>query len=212
MVCRTYNQPWLNLMYRFFQKTLEIVEPYLLRNGGPIVLLQVENEYGNIEDAYGKHKEYVNWCANNVTQLEPEGIWIMCQQNDAPDSVIRTCNGFTCDHWIAQHKPASAPAMYTEDWPGWFTAWSKPRLHRPVEDVLYSVISWFAKGGAHLNYYMWHGGTNWGRTAAEHFVQSYDYDTALNEFGFPYHRKFDALSEVHHLLDSLQWVSQMGRS
>merc|ERR1719499_2922088 len=34
------------------------------------------------------------------------------------------------------------------------------RLHQPVEDVLYSVIAWFAKGGSHLNYYMWHGGTN----------------------------------------------------
>lgn len=50
-----------------------------------------------------------------------------------------------------------------EDWPGWFQDWGEPAPSRPVEDVAFSVALWFAYGGTHLNYYMWHGGTNFER-------------------------------------------------
>eukprot|EP00494_Astrolonche_serrata_P028642 UN28909 len=177
MDIRTINQPWQYYMKRFLQKVLDVVQPYLSHNGGPIVLLQVENEYGNVEIAYPDHTAYIEWCAETAVELEPNEIWMMCVQDDAPDSVIHTCNGFYCQDWIKPHKGKGQPAMFTEDWPGWFTAWGQPRLHRPVEDVSYSVAAWIAMGGSHINYYMWHGGTNFARTAANNFVTSYDYDT-----------------------------------
>jgi hypothetical protein len=55
--------------------------------------------------------------------------------------------------------------------------------YRPVEDIAYSVARFIQKGGSLVNYYMYHGGTNFDRTAGEFMASSYDYDAPLDEYG-----------------------------
>ncbi|KAJ0594110.1 putative beta-galactosidase [Helianthus annuus] len=81
-------------------------------------MLQIENEYGNIEESYGqKGKDYVKWAAKMAVGLGVGVPWVMCEQADAPEYIIDACNGYYCDGF----KPNSneKPVLWTENWDGW---------------------------------------------------------------------------------------------
>ncbi|GMH19430.1 hypothetical protein Nepgr_021271 [Nepenthes gracilis] len=61
--------------------------------GGPIILSQIENEYGNIDSTYGvAAKPYIKWAANMALSLDTVVPWVMCQQSDAPDPIVLFIN------------------------------------------------------------------------------------------------------------------------
>ncbi|XP_028074010.1 beta-galactosidase 2-like [Camellia sinensis] len=56
--------------------------------------------------------------------------------------------------------------------------------YRPVEDLAFSVARFIQNNGSFMNYYMYHGRTNFGRTVAGLFIAiSYDYDAPIDEYG-----------------------------
>jgi hypothetical protein len=88
--------------------------------------------------------------------------------------------------------------MWTEAWSGWFTEFGGTIRQRPVEDLAFGVARFVQKGGSFINYYMYHGGTNFGRTAGGPFITtSYDYDAPLDEYGLAREPKFGHLKELH---------------
>ncbi|KAK5777378.1 hypothetical protein PVK06_045345 [Gossypium arboreum] len=88
--------------------------------------------------------------------------------------------------------------MFTENWTGWFKKWGQKDPHRPAEDLAYSVARFFQAGGVLINYYMYHGGTNFGRTSGGPFITtSYDYDAPLDEFGNLIQPKYGHLKQLH---------------
>nr|GEV35161.1 beta-galactosidase-like isoform X2 [Tanacetum cinerariifolium] len=151
--------------------------------GGPIILSQIENEYGPMEYELGDPaRAYSKWAANMAVGLKTGVPWIMCKQDDAPDPTINTCNGFYCDYFTPNKY--FKPKMWTEAWSGWFTEFGGAVPYRPAEDLAFSVAKFIQTGGSFINYYMYHGGTNFGRTAGGPFIAtSYDYDAPLDEFG-----------------------------
>ncbi|THU65665.1 hypothetical protein C4D60_Mb05t06030 [Musa balbisiana] len=175
-------------------------ERLLATQGGPIILLQIENEYGNgdIEIQYGEagHR-YINWCANMAESLVSDVPWIMCQQSDAPQPMINTCNGFSgCDAFTPNN--GNSPKIWTENWTGSFKNWGSPHPHRPVEEVAFQVARFFQSNGTVQNYYMYHGGTNFGRTSGGPYIAtSYDYDAPLDEYGNIRQPKWGHLKELH---------------
>lgn len=209
---RTYDQLWLDQLSQFVEKTLEVVRSanLLASQGGPIVMLQIENEYGNMENYYGDSgHQYVKWLNDYALSLDVGGVqWIMCQQGEgvgtAPSAaVVNACNGFYCDNWISQHAHdfPSQPHMWTENWPGWFQNWGEPVPHRPAVDVAFAVARWFARGGSYMNYYMLYGGTTYGRSVGGPLiVTSYDYDVQLNEYALQAEPKFSLLQSLHQIL------------
>ncbi|KAF3670688.1 Beta-galactosidase 8 [Capsicum annuum] len=172
-------------------------EKLFATQGGPIILAQVENEYGNVEWAYGvSGKLYVKWAAETAVNLNTTVPWVMCAQEDAPDSVINTCNGFYCDRFTPNSP--SKPKMWTENYVGWFLAFGYPVPYRPVEDLAFAVARFFETGGTFQNYYMYFGGTNFGRTAGGPLVAtSYDYDAPIDEYGFISQPKWGHLRDLH---------------
>ena len=111
---RDYNPGWTKYMSDMMTTVVEYVEPYLARNGGPIILTQIENEYG-------RFNEYVEWCGNLTTQLNTDTVWIMCQQPTPPAPIVGTCNGDDCSGFVQnQQSTVHMPAMWTEDWVAWF--------------------------------------------------------------------------------------------
>ncbi|XP_051120653.1 beta-galactosidase 8-like isoform X2 [Andrographis paniculata] len=199
IVLRTDNKPFKVEMKRFTAKIVEMMkqENLYASQGGPIILSQVENEYGNIDSAYGKGaKAYINWAALMATSLDTGVPWIMCQQDDAPDPIINTCNGFYCDQFTPNSD--KKPKMWTENWSGWFSSFGDPVTYRPAEDVAFSTARFYQLGGTFLNYYMYHGGTNFGRTAGGPFITtSYDYDAPIDEYGLLRQPKWGHLKDVH---------------
>ncbi|XP_065001677.1 beta-galactosidase 1-like isoform X2 [Musa acuminata AAA Group] len=166
--------------------------------GGPIILAQIENEFGNVETSYGDAgPRYVNLCSQMADSLSIDVPWIMCQQADAPQPMINTCNGFSgCDAFTPNDE--NSPKILTENWTGWFKNWGSPDPHRPAEELAFQVARFFQTKGTLQNYYMYHGGTNFGRTSGgPYIVTSYDYDAPLDEYGYTRQPKWGHLKELH---------------
>ncbi|KAG6597280.1 Beta-galactosidase 9, partial [Cucurbita argyrosperma subsp. sororia] len=152
---RTDNAPFKEEMERFVKKIVDLLrfEKLFSWQGGPVIMLQVENEYGNIESSFGKRgQKYIKWAAEMALGLGAGVPWVMCQQKDAPTTIINSCNGYYCDGF--QPNSPSKPIFWTENWDGWFTSWGERTPHRPVEDLAFSVARFFQRKGSFQNYYM----------------------------------------------------------
>ncbi|KAJ9548282.1 hypothetical protein OSB04_020825 [Centaurea solstitialis] len=209
---RTANTLFMNEMQTFTTKIVNMVkgENLFAAQGGPIILAQIENEYGNVISSYGDAgKSYINWCANMANSLDIGVPWIMCQEDDAPESMINTCNGWYCDAFTPNNP--NSPKMWTENWTGWFKNWGGLDPKRTAEDVAFAVAKFFQKGGTFQNYYMYHGGTNFGRTAGGPYITtSYDYDAPLDEYGNLNQPKYGHLKELHDVLHSMEKILTYG--
>uniref|UniRef100_A0A5B7A4Z4 Beta-galactosidase n=1 Tax=Davidia involucrata TaxID=16924 RepID=A0A5B7A4Z4_DAVIN len=199
---RTDNGPFKAAMQKFTTKIVNIMKAEKLyeSHGGPIILSQIENEYGPMEYELGAPGQaYTKWAAQMAVDLGTGVPWVMCKQDDAPDPIINTCNGFYCDYFSP--NKAYKPKMWTEAWTGWFTEFGGAVPYRPAEDLAFSVARFIQKGGSYINYYMYHGGTNFGRTAGGPFIAtSYDYDAPLDEFGLLRQPKWGHLKDLHRAI------------
>jgi hypothetical protein len=195
---RSSNDAWKTLMRQFILNIIDYVTPHLAKNGGPIILAQIENEYGGGDDAY------VDWCGSLVSnELSSTEIpWIMCNGKSA-NSTIETCNSCNCvsDGWVDQHRRnyPDQPLLFTEN-EGWFQVWGLPISLRKTSELAYSVAEWYAAGGAYHSYYMWHGGNNYGRIAASGVTTLYADDVCLHADGTPNEPKYTQLSRLQHLI------------
>ncbi|KAK4356829.1 hypothetical protein RND71_022439 [Anisodus tanguticus] len=186
-------------MERYVKKIVDLMmaESLFSWQGGPIILLQIENEYGNIESSFGsKGKTYMKWAAEMAVGLGAGVPWVMCKQTDAPEYIIDTCNAYYCDGFWP--NSAKKPKIWTENWDGWFANWGERLPHRPTEDIAFAIARFFQRGGSLQNYYMYFGGTNFGRTAGGPTqITSYDYDAPLDEYGLLRQPKWGHLKDLH---------------
>ena len=195
---RSSNDPWKSIMKEFMVNLLSHIEPYLAKNGGPVILSQIENEY------HTNDQNYVQWCgdlvSNDLSQFDL--VWLMCN-GYAANSTIETCNSCNCldDGWIDQHRRTifNQPAMFTEN-EGWYQSWGKALSVRSTSDIAYAVAGWFAGGGAYHSYYMWHGGNNYEHTAGSGIATMYADDVCLHSDGTPNEPKYTQLSRLQHLI------------
>ncbi|PQM35742.1 beta-galactosidase 3 [Prunus yedoensis var. nudiflora] len=196
---RTDNEPFKSAMQKFTQKIVQLMKDEKLfeSQGGPIILSQIENEYEPESKAFGASGyAYMAWAAKMAVGMGTGVPWVMCKEQNAPDPVINTCNGFYCDYFSPNR--GYKPTLWTEAWTGWFTEFGGPVYQRPVEDLAYAVARFIQKGGSFVNYYMYHGGTNFGRTAGGPFITtSYDYDAPIDEYGLIRQPKYGHLKELH---------------
>uniref|UniRef100_A0A0A0LYV5 beta-galactosidase n=1 Tax=Cucumis sativus TaxID=3659 RepID=A0A0A0LYV5_CUCSA len=172
---RTDNGPFKAAMQKFTAKIVSMMKGEKLYHsqGGPIILSQVTSN------------KHINKRLFLVSKLE-----------DAPDPMIDTCNGFYCENF--EPNKAYKPKMWTEAWTGWFTEFGGPVPYRPVEDLAYAVARFIQNRGSLINYYMYHGGTNFGRTAGGPFIAtSYDYDAPIDEYGLIRQPKWGHLRDLH---------------
>ncbi|XVF61084.1 hypothetical protein PTKIN_Ptkin08bG0100900 [Pterospermum kingtungense] len=202
-VFRTDNGPFKHYMQKFMTVIVNLMKQEKLfasqgvRSSWP---RQVENEYGGYEKFNGEGaKPFVERSARMAVSQNIGVPWIMCQQDDAPDPVIDTCNSFYCDQFTPNSP--NKPKIWTENWPGRFKGFGGRDPHRPAEDIAFSVARFFQKGGSLQNYYMYHGGTNFGRTAGGPFMTtSYDYEAPIDEYGLPRLPKWGHLKELHRAI------------
>ncbi|KAF6166452.1 hypothetical protein GIB67_038189 [Kingdonia uniflora] len=200
---RTDNAPFKYHMKKFTKMIIKKMKDDKLfaSQGGPIILAQIENEYNSIQRAFKESgTEYVQWAGNMAVGMKTGVPWVMCKQKDAPDPVINTCNGRNCgDTFTGPNRP-NKPSLWTENWTAQFRRFGDPPSMRAAEDLAYSVARFFSKNGTLANYYMYHGGTNFGRTSSS-FVTTRYYDEApLDEFGMQKDPKWGHLRDLHAAL------------
>ncbi|KAI3913963.1 hypothetical protein MKW98_010775 [Papaver atlanticum] len=176
-------------------------EKLFASQGGPIILAQIENEYNNVQLAYKSlGTRYVEWAGNMAVGMKTGVPWVMCKQKDAPDPVINTCNGRNCgDTFTGPNRP-NKPSLWTENWTAQYRVFGDPPSQRSAEDLAFSVARFFSKNGTLANYYMYYGGTNFGRTASS-FVTTRYYDEApIDSFGLQKEPKWGHLRDLHTAL------------
>jgi len=205
---RTWNEPFMREMELWIRYVCDMVKPYLATNGGPIIMAQIENEYVHMQKIAGRNGEkYINWAKNITHELGLDIPWFMCY--GAPKGILETINDFnphvfldgTVDEYLNTH--INEPAICTELWTGWIDVYGQPHHSRPPESVAYSVARFLAAGGTGINYYMWHGGTNFNREQMYLQTTSYDYDAPLDEFG-NITSKYNHLKKLHLLIVKYQ--------
>ncbi|MED5020849.1 beta-galactosidase [Paenibacillus chibensis] len=199
MRLRCFHQPFLDHVDDYYDVLLPKLKPLLCTQGGPIIALQIENEYGS----YGNDKAYLNYLKNAMIK---RGMDVLLFTSDGPedamlqggmvDGVLATVNfGSRAEEAfdkLREYQP-DAPIMCMEYWNGWFDHWREEHHTRPAEDVA-AVLDDMLRLGASVNFYMFHGGTNFGfwnganghtADSYEPTVTSYDYDALLSETGEP---------------------------
>ncbi|XP_041013635.1 beta-galactosidase 13-like [Juglans microcarpa x Juglans regia] len=204
IIFRSNNGPFKQYMKKYAKMIIDKMkeEKLFASQGGPIILSQIENEYNHIQLAYrDMGSRYVQWAAKMAVGLNTEVPWIMCKQKDAPDPVINTCNGRHCgDTFTGPNKPHK-PSLWTENWTAQYRVFGDPPSQRAAEDIAFSVARFFSKNGTLVNYYMYHGGTNFGRTSAVFTTTRYYDEAPIDEYGLQREPKWSHLKDVHKALN-----------
>ncbi|MBN2642391.1 MAG: beta-galactosidase, partial [Victivallales bacterium] len=199
---RRMNEAYLEAVSDYYDVLLPKIQKKLYTNGGPIIMLSLENEYGS----YCHDKEYLRRMLSfyqkhniNVPIFTNDGHLHFYLSGGALPGTMMTMNfgSHSEEAWRnrEQWRP-DAPDFCMEFWVGWFDHWGEKHHVRAAgadgsaEDELEKML----EAGAHVNFYMFHGGTNFGFTngANGHYfsdyaatVSSYDYDSPLSECGDP---------------------------
>ncbi|KAL8540083.1 hypothetical protein ACS0TY_001608 [Phlomoides rotata] len=200
---RSYNEPFVFHMKRYTEMVINMMkkENLFAEQGGPIIMAQIENEYNNVQLAYREAGvKYIKWAADMAVGLYSDIPWIMCKQKKAPSSVISTCNGRQCGDTFPGPNGPNKPSLWTENWTAQYRVFGDSPSQRSAEDLAFAVARFFTRSGTLNNYYMYHGGTNFGRTSSS-FVTTRYYDEApLDEFGLKREPKFGHLRDLHRAL------------
>lgn len=197
IVLRSSQPGYMAEVERFLAALAPILEPRQVTHGGPIILFQVENEYG----AYGNDRAYLE---RLVQVYEELGFVVPFTTVDQPmDDMLANGTlpqlhttgsfGSRIEERLArlrQHQP-TGPLMCSEFWIGWFDHWGAHHHTTSVEESA-TALNTLLAAGASVNIYMFHGGTNYGFTNGANdkgvyqpLITSYDYDAPLAEDGYP---------------------------
>lgn len=192
---RSYDELFLEKMDAYFDVLLPKLQPLLQTNGGPIIAMQIENEYGS----YGNDQAYLQYVKHALESREidvllftSDGSNRLNLESGTLDGVLPTVNfgSLPEEHFANLERFApGVPKMVMEFWCGWFDHWGEEHHVRDAGDVADTFRAMLADG-ASVNFFMFHGGTNFGFwNGANHeagyqpTVTSYDYDALLTESG-----------------------------
>ncbi|MFW6689805.1 glycoside hydrolase family 35 protein [Streptomyces sp. MAR4 CNX-425] len=209
---RTRDPEFLAAVDEWFDTVLPQVVARQVTRGGPVLLVQVENEYGS----YGSDRAYLRHLADG---LRARGVTVPLFTADGPEDHMLTAGalpGVTAAvtfgsgareafATLRRHRQAG-PLMCAEFWCGWFDHWGGEHVVREPADAA-ETLAEILGSGASVNLYMAHGGTSFGgwaganragdlhRGALRPDVTSYDYGAPVDEYGRPT-AKFEAFRTV----------------
>ena len=195
MKLRVNYAPFLRHVYEYYNVLLKKIAAYQINFGGPVILMQIENEYGY----YANDKDYLQLLKNKMTE---SGVVVPLVTSDGPfeanlkggrlTGVLPTGNfGSKTEERFDELKKFTngGPLMCTEFWVGWFDHWGNGgHMRGDLEQSVKDLDKMLELG--HVNIYMFEGGTNFGFMNGSNYydeltpdVTSYDYDAVLTEDG-----------------------------
>lgn len=193
---RSRDPRFMSAVTSYLERVYAVIAPYQIDRGGPVVLVQIENEYA----AYGSDTEYL---AELTRVTRAAGITVPLTAIDQPEHMrpgsvpeelhltasfgSRTAERFATLRGV---QP-TGPLMCMEFWDGWFDDWGSHHHTTSAEAIAAELDAILSAGGS-VNIYMFHGGTNFGATNGANdkgiyrpITTSYDYDAPLDEAGNP---------------------------
>ena len=195
---RCMDTRYMTAVSRYIKRLSQELRPLLITHGGPVLMVQVENEYGS----YGNDKTYLEalrrlWISNGIntpfyTADGPTAFMLEAGNIDGA-AIGLDSGGSEADFDQASKRNPGVPSFSSETYPGWLTHWGE-RWARPDTAALKKEITWLLENKKSFNLYVIHGGTNFGFTAGANAfsptqyqpdITSYDYDAPINEQGRP---------------------------
>lgn len=194
MKLRCSYQPYLDHVKKYYDTLMPYIKPFMYDNGGPVIMMQIENEYGY----YGDDHAYMEWLKDLIRSYD---IKVPLFTSDGPyddaftggkiPGILQTGNfgSHAKERFEFMKKYVDGPLSCMEFWLGWFDDWGSGFHHttsveQNVEDFAYMLDN------GNVNIYMFQGGTNFGfMNGANYYdkltpdVTSYDYDAVLTEDG-----------------------------
>ncbi|PQP83904.1 beta-galactosidase [Paenibacillus sp. PCH8] len=199
---------------RYYDVLLPRLQPLLSTHGGPIIAMQIENEYGS----FGNDASYLQYLRNGMVRRGMDVLLFtsdgptdhMLQAGSVPGHLATVNFGSGTQGAFAKLREyqADEPLMCMEYWNGWFDHWGESHHTREASDVA-RVLEEMLRVGASVNFYMFHGGTNFGfyngancqqKDQYEPTITSYDYDSLLSESGEP-------TAKFHAVRNLIAWYS-----
>ncbi|MBS1491758.1 MAG: beta-galactosidase [Bacteroidetes bacterium] len=214
---RTLNLPFLDSCRTYLTKLAEQVKDLQVSEGGPIILVQAENEFGSYvaqrqDIPLETHKKYNASFINILNEVGFKGPYFTSDgsslfKGGAVKGILPTANGEdnidNLKKAVNEFNNNTGPYMVAEFYPGWLDHWGEPFVKVKTESTV-AQTERYLQAGVNFNFYMIHGGTNFGFTAGAnydhaHHIQpdltSYDYDAPISEAGWPT-EKYNALREL----------------
>jgi len=207
IVLRSSDPKFMRPAVRWLKRLGEELAPLQITRGGPIIAVQVENEYGSFD----KDKEYLAAIRDTLSSagLGEAMLYTADGPEELPNGTLpnlpavanfgpgEATQAFKA---LAAFRPGQ-PLMAGEYWDGWFDAWG--RKHAATDALQQEKeLDWILGQGYSINLYMFHGGTSFGFMNGANFdksylpqTTSYDYDAPLDESGRPT-KKYFAFREI----------------
>ena len=201
---RSRDPNYLEPAKRYLAAVGRELAPLQVTKGGPILMVQAENEYGS----YGKDADYMREIAQAIRDAGFDVPVFACNGRGAvanglvPELVQVVNFGSDPAGGFAELRKLSpkGPLMCGEFYPAWFDSWGKVHHVKGVDDVL-ADLAYMLERKASFSMYMAHGGTTFGWWAGCNApfvpeVSSYDYDAPVSEAGWQHPTKFAALRDL----------------
>ncbi|TRX32024.1 beta-galactosidase [Flavobacterium sp. ZT3R18] len=217
MVIRGNNPQYLAATKSYFTALYGQVKNLLVSNGGPIIMVQGENEFGSYvaqrkDIPLAEHKKYsaavfqqLKDVGFNVPFFTSDGSWLF--DGGALPGALPTANGeddvAKLKEVVNQYNGGKGPYMVAEFYPGWLDHWAEEFPKVSTESVVKQTQK-YLDAGVSFNYYMVHGGTNFGFTSGANYdgnhdiqpdLTTYDYDAPISEAGWAT-EKYTALRDI----------------
>ena len=205
MAVRANNTNFLEHSGKYLARVRKELESLLVNNGGPILMIQVENEYGSFDNDH----DYTNALADifrenfdAVLYTNDGGTKEMLEGGHIP-GILAAIDGDAYVGFPARDKYITdesclGPQLNGEYYIKWFDPWNANEAHQSYDGDIEGIsekikdIEWMVDQGGSFNIYMWHGGTNFGfgngalnASRFQAFSTSYDYGSPLDETGRP---------------------------
>jgi beta-galactosidase len=203
---RCSDPRYLDACERYIRRLAGEIRDLQVGRGGPVLMLQIENEYGS----YGNDRAYLAALERMWREAEIEVPFYtadgatpdMLEAGTLPGAAIGLDPGTSAKQFAETEKLGrDVPVFCSELYPGWLTHWGEPWA-RVETDQVAAELGWLLANDKSFNFYVFHGGTNFGFWAGANFgdvyqpdVTSYDYDAPLDEMGRPT-AKYFAIREV----------------
>ncbi|KAG8193653.1 hypothetical protein JTE90_024016 [Oedothorax gibbosus] len=200
MKLRTFDPTYIKYVDKWYSVLLPLIKPFLYVNGGPIITVQIENEYGSIgcDAQYKSHLRdfFRKYLGNDVVLFTTDGSATSALSCGKTDEVLSTVDfgagaNVTDIFEMLRWTQASGPLVNSEFYPGWLDHWGQPHANVSSNSIV-KTLTEMLKANASVNVYMFHGGTSFGFTAGSNMdatfqacPTSYDYDAPLSEAGDP---------------------------
>lgn len=192
---RCLDPVYMEAVERYLSRLADVIRPYLITNGGPVLMMQVENEYGS----YGNDRNYIAavkniWERNGINTPFFTGdgpTTYMLEAGTLPGCAVGLDSGSSqADFDLAMKMNPGVPVFSSETYPGWLTHWGEEWARTDTVSIL-TEVKFLMDNKKSFNLYVIQGGTNFGFTAGansggkgyEPDITSYDYDAPVNEQG-----------------------------